>query len=860
MPMNRRTACLLLASGPTIAADLLSGRFSEPVRNWIGPDFWSNPLQDWQYRNNRMECVVSGGDRHVYLLTRELAARTGRASLRVELGRLQEDVEDLAALSAGFAGFRIGIRGTFQDYRDSAVYGTGLNAGISSEGRLFIGAGGAVSEPVAGFPRAVELRLDLEPADRGYTLRLSALDEQGHALASTARHAVDAAAVQGGCAIVCSAGPLTVSQDASAIEVTSSGLLMPGRGREGNFRFWFRDLVIAGDKVDEFPDRAFGPILWSMYTVSDNVLKMTAQMAPVGERAEPVHLEIERGSRWHRIASARIDPLSRTATFRVPGWPANQDSAYRVVYKMDHDAVFTGVVRRDPIDKNEIRVAVLSCLNDFGFPHTELLAAVQQRRPDLLAFEGDQIYERAGSFGIERFPLERATLDYLRKWFLFGWAFRDLLRETPSICMPDDHDVFHGNVWGAGGKAADGVGQPGQDSGGYVEPAAWVNMVQRTQTSHLPDPFDPTPVQQGIGVYYTSLRWGGVSFAILEDRKWKSAPKVMLPAARIVNGWAQNPDYDAATEGDAPGAQLLGPRQIDFLNQWARDWRGGVWMKAVLSQTLLANVATLPPPANTDAVVPRLPIPGAGEYVEGDRLVADHDSNSWPQSGRNDALRAFRRCSAVHLCGDQHLASTVQYGVDTWNDAAFALCSPAMSNVFPRRWFPPHAGKDALPYSPRNTGQYTDGFGNKITVHAVFNPRQSGAAANPLLDRSPGIAIADFHRDTRAITLTVCPRGGAAGNAGARPVEGWPVRIHQLDNGWSGARWRLPAVSAGGRKDFCVEVAREPGREVLYTLRVQGDSFAAPVDQAGTYTVRVFDPDGAFEHRHIALEAQPRQA
>ncbi len=43
-------------------------------------------------------------------------------------------------------------------------------------------------------------------------------------------------------------------------------------------------------------------------------------------------------------------------------------------------------------------------------------------------------------------------------------------------------------------------------------------MVQRVQTSHLPDPFDPTPVLQGIGVYYTDLQWGGVSL-----RFWKTA-------------------------------------------------------------------------------------------------------------------------------------------------------------------------------------------------------------------------------------------------------------------------------------------------------------------------------------------------
>ena len=48
-------------------------------------------------------------------------------------------------------------------------------------------------------------------------------------------------------------------------------------------------------------------------------------------------------------------------------------------------------------------------------------------------------------------------------------------------------------------------------------------MVHRTQVSHMPDPFDPTPVKQGITVYYTELNVGGVSFAVIADRMFKSA-------------------------------------------------------------------------------------------------------------------------------------------------------------------------------------------------------------------------------------------------------------------------------------------------------------------------------------------------
>ena len=112
------------------------------------------------------------------------------------------------------------------------------------------------------------------------------------------------------------------------------------------------------------------------------------------------------------------------------------------------------------------------------------------------------------------------------------------------------------------------VQQAGQDSGGYTMPAPWVSMVERTQSSHLPDSPDHVAVDQNIGVHYGELTWGGIEFAILEDRKWKSAPKSLLPGARNLNGWPQNPEWSSAKQGDVPGAQLLGERQEKFLERW----------------------------------------------------------------------------------------------------------------------------------------------------------------------------------------------------------------------------------------------------------------------------------------------------
>jgi len=153
--------------------------------------------------------------------------------------------------------------------------------------------------------------------------------------------------------------------------------------------------------------------------------------------------------------------------------------------------------------------------------------------PDLLFFSGDQIYEANGGYWFTREPLKTACLDYLRKWYMFGWAFRDLMRRRPSVTIPDDHDVYQANLWGASGRKTDK-----DDKGGYLKQPEFVNMVERTQSSHLPEPYDRKPVEQNIEVYYTSLNYGRISFAIIEGRKFKSGPNGIVP--KTISGRADH--------------------------------------------------------------------------------------------------------------------------------------------------------------------------------------------------------------------------------------------------------------------------------------------------------------------------------
>ena len=818
-------------------------------RVWIGSEYWSNPLQDWQLKDGRIECITSGGDRNVYLLTHELAQNAGAFKMSVRVGRLDEGEN----LDEGWVGFKVGVRGEFDDYRDNAVRGIGLAVGMTTRGQLFISSPKSDSRMVSVPFQDISLEFSARPAGDKYDALLVASDSNGNVLSRCEQKDLDSDWFEGGVALVCSRGELPPkSEKRPDINGSNWGYRSSTR-RGGNVCFWFKDWCLTGKKVVRHQENSYGPILFAQYTLSNSILKMTAQMSPIGKMdPQIVSLQIADGKkRWQTLSESEIDPMARTASFRVENWDASKDIPYRLVYGPYHSGpdpkndFFEGVIRKEPLDKEEIMIAAFTGNNDLGFPNNDVVKNVTYYDPDLLFFSGDQIYEVVGGFGYQRSPVEKATLDYLRKWYIFGWTYRELLRNRPAISIPDDHDVYHGNLWGAGGKAAPSglSGYDIQDAGGYIMPPEWVNMVERTQTSNLPDPYDPTPVEQGIGVYYCNMNYAGISFAILEDRKFKSAPKPLMPEADIQNGWIRNRSFDAKKDSDIAGAVLLGQRQLHFLRDWAADWSQNTWMKVLLSQTIFADLCTLPEEeATSDEITPQLRIMEKGQYPPNDVPVADMDSDGWPQTGRNQAVRELRRAFALHIAGDQHLGSTIQYGVDDWHDAGFAFCVPSVSNIWPRRWYPQSDGQNRLPDSPRYTGDFEDGFGNKMSVYAVSNPCYTGFKPSRLYDRATGFGLVRFNKKSRDITIECWPRISDPSQSDSEQYPGWPITINQLDNYLQSAELFLPKLIVHGMIDPVVQVLSESGNEIIYTIRINGTEFQPPIPKAGEYRIKIGEP------------------
>lgn len=719
-------------------------------RIWLAGNCWANPMEDWMIRDGAAECLTTGGDRNIHLITHQLTDPGKSFETSVVVSRVAVAGKDDGV------GFKVGVKSDINDHRANVFAKSGVKAGLIN-GKLTINRKSKAIEGAAD-PQSVLLKLSGRPSGDSVELTLTATSSEGQTLGSLTT-TVTPEAVTGNIAVVNNFDPQ----------------LKKGKGA----RYRFSDWAVAGDAFSVDQERAFGPILWTMYSLSDSrgddgfVMKLSALTGPLGEQdSDQVELQVQRGGQWQSLGNATLDRDAWTCTFRIPNWDASADVPYRVLYKETHpsgketESQWSGTVKANPTGR-PLRFGALTCQNDYAFPYQPVADNVIKLDPDILYFSGDQLYEGHGGYGLIRRPADLAILNYLRKYYQFGWSFRHAMKDRPTICLPDDHDVFQGNIWGEGGAPMDVQNGGASSNGGYIEPAKMVNVVHLTNCAHHPDFYDPTPCKQDISVYYGDMVYGGVSFAIIADRQWKSGPqRVDTGSGRADH--LKDPDIDPLRL-DKPGLVLLGERQKEFLEKWADDWRGAS-MKVLLSQTVFAGVAT-----------------HHGSY--NNYLVADLDCGGWPQTERNAAIELAGKAMPLHINGDQHLTSLAQYGVDEQRDGFWSFCTPAIAAGYPRWWRADEVGmehtnrpKHGMPH----TGEYEDGLGNKVYVYAVGNPEVASkknryerahqkASGFGLVEIDPKAKTYNIHSFRFLIDAT-------DGNP-ENEFPGWPVLLHQRENG-----------------------------------------------------------------------------
>lgn len=542
-------------------------------------------------------------------------------------------------------------------------------------------------------------------------------------------------------------------------------------------------------------------ICFALYTVSDKTLKLTAQLYPLADDdPKTARLEVNKNGKWVEVAKTKVIEPGWTATFRVENWDDSKQVQYRVAHGTE--AFYEGTIRKNPTDEDEIVIAAFTG-NSINPAHggdisrQDLIDNVNRVDADILFFSGDQVYDHNRHYAA---------------WLKFGRDFGDIIKDRPTVCLPDDHDVGQPNLWGESGKVST---LSGAADGGYARPGVYVQEVERAQTSNLPDPVDPRKIGQGIGVYFTNLNWGDIDFAILEDRKFKTGPAGRVPKQGPRPDHIRNPDYDPASV-DIEGAVLLGERQLKFLDDWAQDWRHAE-MKVALSQTIFCGGAHIHGSANG-------------------RLYADMDSNGWPQSGRNRALAALRKGFAFHLAGDQHLATIFKHGIDEYRDAIWSFCVPSIANLYLRWWSPLEPGANREPGAPEYTGDQLDGFANKVTNYAAANPEER-PSGNLLNTRAAGFGIVRLNKNTREITMECWPRNVDVTSSDAQQYPGWPRTISQFDN-YNPPSWGKLGELTFDVENPVVQLIEAGTGEILYTVRANGKTFTPSAPKGKTFLIK----------------------
>ncbi len=819
---------------------------ASPNRVWPGPGYWGNRLHDWQVGNGRVNCVQGNlARRTLHRIGTSIRSNGENFTLSVLTG-----VHAGNPVADSKTGFLVGA-GPNLDWRGALLVHDGLGRdfgtflGLNGNGAVVIEdlSRGSVDTVVAGVTPAggiaaeshLELIADYDGVTGEYALTIQSL---------------------GAGDIVLSTATTNVPSD----RVLGSFGLLSHHGGGSDARFWFDEFSGSGDALEPESDRHLA-LIGALYTLNRGVLRMTAQLPALDiAGTPPVTLETWNGVSWVGIASAPVDNTDNlaayNATFEISPWDDTRDTPYRLGVVVDGNTYhWEGTVRHDPVEKDEIVVVNTSCQriadgsvqNDgidwsptgIWHPHTLAYDHIAKFEPDVLLALGDQIYEGQPTFKDTTSAFAQHH-DYLYKWFLWMLEARDLAKEMPTICLPDDHDVYQGNLWGEGGIAT-----TDQRTGGYESPPSWVRLVERTQTSHMPvpDPYNPIqpapPVAQGIKVYFTGLSYGEIGFAVLEDRKFKTG-SLDFPA-----------DLDEQV--------LLGQRQKDFLRAWSTDWIGQK-VKCVVSQSPIGMIHTH----------------AAEGYNFG---LNDRDTHGWPAHRRNEAWALFRLSRSFQLAGDQHIGTLVHHGIDGPADAGYSFTSPAISNFFPRAWDPVHnTGGRTSTVSPYKGDFYLDGTGTLPSGEPNLTSQFPGhiriiGAANPLEyynqsrnmdppnlhDRSAGYGIIRIRKSTRRITFEAWPlHADPAFPQTGSQFPDWPVTINQADNDGRIPAGFLPVIDTLSEKTPVVSVYDEATGDLVYSMRFPGNLVRPPVyDSNATFRVDISYGDDPISEIRSNQTASP---
>ena len=837
-------------------------------RVWLGSDFWANRLQDWQLNHGTIECINATLPRRtVHLITYEVAD-TGNFKVSCKLGPIRKDH---LLKNEDWCGIVLGLGNDSLHYKSASLVqstygnGSGWIIALNGEGSVLLSNSNQNDKWIT--PALAEESKHPQLNIYDYTLEIATGE-------FNEKFALICKVLDGESGDVLSTYFFNENEETPLKRSDFQGhiAMIANNGKDASHHsFAFSNLELGGSGVLYRPDRAIDPVIATMYTLHNNILKMTAQAMPLGESAKSTAiLEVTTdSSSWSKVAESNFLSGANIFSFRVENWNSDVDYQYRVVYKelLTNDEknniyYYYGKIRKNPKEQKEIKLANLggnqnsitiptnkefSFLDSIYFPHQSIVENLQYLNPDILSFVGDQVTKDSPTEMDKQFYM----LDYLYKWYIWCWSFREITKDRPTICLPDDQDVFQTNLWGMNGIKADEMRKGGvypmyysgyesyfqEDRGGYCFPSAFVNMVEQTQTKHLPDPIDPAQNEHNIKSFFTNMNYGDISFAIVECKKYRSSPASIYPSLPIVNGYLLNPIFDNQVIS-TNDATILGKIQKSFLSTWINDFKNS-YFKVYLGQLTFSNLQTVPDSTPVSRYRHQLPC-----FVESEqpswKSALDFSSGAWPIQERNEILNILRQSGALVIGGDNYLPSLVHYGIDNQKDAVIGFTIPAIAKTSGTRWYikknQPKKNETSI------DNNYLDGFGNRMSILAVANA-VPGKDIDKVFNEKSGFGLVTFNKTSGIIVIQALKRNENLKKNLPTNMEGYPFTFLNKDLNQRKTYELLPTLRiVGFNGNPVIQIIDEFNNEIISTQRIYETVYQPKVYKKGKYTVNIGEP------------------
>lgn len=777
-----------------------------PDMIWTGSDYWARQLGDWHIRDGRLLCDTTGKNRNIQLLTYTLHEKGNFLQSSIRLTGNPSD-----GAGEGVIGFLWGIRGNYDDYRSACTEGEGITAGINQDGYL-------VLDDLVSFNKlepemlhdGVDLKLFLNHGKDQVRAELSVW-YHGQPMVTLQHHEISVDRLPGNIGLIADFDQENPSRWSA------------------EFAHW----ELRGDLLERRPDRAFGPVYFAQYTMTDGILRLGAQMAPAALSDQKVMLEMRTaGGEWVERGRASVHPDSRTVHFELPDWDHTQEFEYQLstkIQRKDGEAEkfeYIGMIPAEPLEKDHVTAVAFSGMGMPQCSGKDLFESVRKSGADLAVFfvEGPEMNDIASSVADEDIAEEKMILKYLYDWITFGWVHRDVFREIPSLIVTETGSATDDSVVAEAVEETERNENPKDETEGSPEEKVAVSgeakgrrskrmeeVVALTQTGHMPQPLVPGGDQSGND-RLTRWEYGGIDFAVLNP------VGVVAPASE-----------DGRRFGSGGWAS------------WIEDWKENTEIKVLLSGSVFRRLAT-PVDGRDEAAQDAGPEQLYEEEIQEGEMDPEEPAIISSSKSEEDLVRNIRKAFVTHLAGMQNPPSVIQYGSDEFGDGSFAFTVPSLAASSQMQWSPVTGAHRPLLGRKSYTGDFEDENGGKMTVFSVAGP--GGMGEEESLTSAAGFGVVQFDKRNRRIRFACRPLIFDVSRYDQDPFGDWPFEIGQQDHFAGRSPHFLPPLIIEGMDQAIVRISKNG--ELMSVLKIRPSilPYVPRVPQSGNYHVEVQSTDG----------------